>query len=82
MKYINKILVFIGLIGCVAGLILCAMNKVDFGTWDIPAFVIGIVFFGFMTTWRSILTFIDDRFDIEYSKDKGLTVKENKKKGK
>lgn len=80
MKYINKILVFIGLLGCVSGLILCSMNKVDFGTWDIPAFIAGIVFFGLMTTWRSILTFIDDRFDIEYNKKDGLKLKEREGK--
>lgn len=77
MKYITKIGITVGLIGCVAGLILCATNRVDFGTWDIPAFIGGIVFCVLCLAWRGILTFIDDRFDIEYSKEKGLTVKEN-----
>lgn len=80
MKYINKVLIFLGLIGCITGLVLCAYNHIDFGTWDIPAFIVGIIFFGLMTMWRPILVFLDDRFDIEYTKDKGLTVKETKKK--
>lgn len=77
MKYITKFGIVLGLIGCVAGLILCAMHQVNFGTWDIPAFILGIVFCVLALSWRGVLTFLDDRFDIEYSKEKGLTVREN-----
>lgn len=80
MKYLSRLGAVIGLIGCIAGLVLCAANKCDFGTWDIPAFVVGIIFCVLCLSWRGILTFIDDRFDIEYTKDKGLSVRENDKK--
>lgn len=80
MKYINKALILVGLLGCVVGLILCAYNHVDFGTWDIPAFVGGIVFFGALSMWRPILVFLDDRFDIEYNKKDGLKVTEREGK--
>lgn len=79
MKIITKLSILLGLIGCVAGLILCAANKVDFGTWDIPAFVCGIVFCIICMNWRGFLTFVNDNFEIEYTKEKGLSVKEEKK---
>lgn len=82
MKYLSRVGAIVGLIGCIAGLVLCAVNSIDFGTWDIPAFIVGIIFCVLCLSWRGILTFIDDRFDIEYSKDKGLTVKEDKKSKK
>lgn len=80
MKYITKFGILIALIGCVSGLVLCTSNKCDFGTWDIPAFICGIVFCVLCLSWRGILTFLDDRFDVEYSKDKGLVVRENDSK--
>lgn len=80
MKHLTKLGIFLGLIGCVAGLILCAANKVNFGTWDIPAFVLGIVFCIVCLNWRGFLTFLNDNFEIEYSKDKGLSVREEKKR--
>lgn len=80
MKYVNKALILLGLIGCAAGLVLCAYNHIDFGTWDIPAFILGMIFFGVLATWRQILTFLDDRFDIEYTKKDGLKLKEREGK--
>lgn len=82
MKYLTKLGIFLALLGCVCGLVLCTANKCDFGTWDIPAFIGGIAFCVLCLSWRGILTFLDDRFDIEYSKDKGLTVRENENKDK
>lgn len=80
MKYLNKLITTLGLLGCIAGLVLCAYNHVDFGTWDIPAFMVGIVFFGILSVWRPILTWIDNNFDIEYTKEGGWKVKETKDK--
>lgn len=80
MKYLSRLAAIFGLIGCIAGLVLCAINRVDFGTWDIPAFIVGIIFCVLCLSWRGMVAFLDDRFDIEYSKDKGLSVRENDKK--
>ena len=78
MKYITKIGLVIGLIGCIAGLILCAINHIDFGTWGIVAFVAGIMFFGILLSWRPILTFLTNNFNIEYTKEGGLKITEDK----
>ena len=78
MKYLTKIGLIIGLMGCIAGLVLCAINHIDFGTWGIVAFVAGIVFFGFLLTWRSMLTYLKENFDIEYNKKDGFKITEDK----
>lgn len=78
MKYITKIGLIIGLMGCIAGMVLCANNHIDFGTWDIVAFIGGIAFFGILLTWRPILTFLIEHFDIEYTKDGGFKITEDK----
>lgn len=80
MKYLSRTGAIVGLIGCIAGLVLCAANRIDFGTWDIPAFIAGIIFCVLCLSWRGILTFIDDRFDIEYNKKDGLKVTEREGK--
>lgn len=79
MKWLTKIGLIIGLMGCVAGLVLCAINHIDFGTWGIVAFVAGIAFFGFLLTWRSMLTYLKENFDIEYNKKDGFKITEEKK---
>lgn len=78
MKWLTKIGLVIGLLGCVAGLILCAINHVDFGTWGIVAFVAGIVIFGVLLSGRAIISYLKDNFDIEYSKKDGLKLREEK----
>lgn len=79
MKWLTKIGLIIGLLGCVAGLILCAINHIDFGTWGIVAFVVGIVVFGLLLSWRGLLTYLKENFDIEYSKKDGFKITEEKK---
>jgi hypothetical protein len=78
MKWLTKIGLVMGLLGCVAGLILCAINHVDFGTWGIVAFVAGIVVFGLLLSGRAIISYLKDNFDIEYSKKDGLKLREEK----
>ncbi len=76
MKYITKIGLIIGLLGCIAGLIFCAVNHVEFGTWGVVAFVAGMALFGILLSWRSILTYLKDNFNIEYSKKDGFKITE------
>lgn len=78
MKWLTKIGLVMGLLGCVAGLILCAINHADFGTWGIVAFVAGIVIFGLLLSGRAIISYLKDNFDIEYSKKDGLKLREEK----
>jgi hypothetical protein len=78
MKWLTKIGLVLGLSGCVAGLILCAINHVDFGTWGIVAFVAGIALFGLLLSGRAIISYLKDNFDIEYSKKDGLKLREEK----
>jgi hypothetical protein len=78
MKWLTKIGLVLGLLGCVAGLILCAINHVDFGTWGIVAFVAGIALFGLLLSGRAIISYLKDNFDIEYSKKDGLKLREEK----
>lgn len=80
MKYINKLIAFIGMLGCIAGLILSITHEVELGSWGISSFILGIVFFGIMSSWRGILTWFDNNFDIEYNKAEGLKVKEREGK--
>lgn len=78
MKWLTKIGLVLGLLGCVAGLILCAINHVDFGAWGIVAFVAGIALFGLLLSGRAIISYLKDNFDIEYSKKDGLKLREEK----
>lgn len=78
MKWLTKIGLVLGLLGCVAGLILCAINHVDFGTWGIVAFVAGIALFGLLLSGRAMISYLKDNFDIEYSKKDGLKLREEK----
>lgn len=78
MKYITKLGVLIGLLGCTSGLIFSTLNKVNCGQWDIPCFIGGIVICLVIMNWRGFLSFLDERFEIEYTKDKGLSLKESK----
>lgn len=80
MKYLTKIGLILGLLGCVAGLILCAINHVEFGTWGIVAFVAGIVAFGILLSWRGVISYLKENFDIEYSKQDGFKLKEQNEK--
>ena len=74
MKYLTKIGLILGLLGCIAGLILCVANHTDLGAWDIPAFVAGIVIFGVLL----VAPWFIKQFDIEYSKKDGLKITEEK----
>lgn len=78
MKWLTKIGLIIGLLGCVAGLILCAINHIEFGTWGVVAFVAGIVVFGFLLSWRGLITYLKENFNIEYSKKDGFKITEEK----
>lgn len=78
MKYITKFGLIIGLIGCIAGLIVCAINHIDFGTWGIVAFLAAIALCLILLCWRPILTFLTRNFDIEYTKDGGFKITEDK----
>ena len=80
MKYLTKIGLILGLLGCIAGLILCAINHVDFGAWGVVAFVAGMVLFGLMLSWRGIISYLKENFDIEYSKKDGFKLKEQNDK--
>lgn len=79
MKWLTKIGLIFGLLGCIAGLVLCAINHVDFGTWGIVAFVAGIALFGILLSGRAIISYLKENFDIEYSKKDGLKLREEKK---
>ena len=74
MKYLTKIGLIIGLLGSIAGLIICSVNHTEMGSYGVVAFVASIVLFGLLL----ILPWLLKQFDIEYSKKDGLKITEEK----
>ncbi len=76
MKYITKIGLIIGLLGCIAALIVGEIYNADFGTWG----VVAIVALAALCLIILALPWVTKKFNIEYSKEHGLKITEDDNK--
>lgn len=79
MKYITKIGLIIALLGSIAALIVGEIYNANFGTWGFVGLIAVIALCLILLSFKPLLTFLKDNFDIEYSKKDGFKITEEKK---
>lgn len=76
MKYISKIGLMLVIFGCIAALIVGEIYNTDFGTWGLVGLIVIMALCLILLSFRSVLTFLKDNFNIEYSKKDGFKITE------